>query len=57
MEFPAIGGVVKSYDIYPFRLGLHTGSDGLFMVLCEVLFIIVLLVLLLKYVYGFIKID
>jgi len=57
MEFPATGGVVKSYDIYPFRLGLHTGSDGLFMVLCEVLFIIVLLVLLLKYVYGFIKID
>ena len=46
MEFPATGGVVKSCNIYPFRLGLHTGSEGLFMLLCEVLFIVLLIVLL-----------
>lgn len=45
-EFPATGGIIKSYSIYPFRVFMHTDNVGLFTLICEIVFLVLLLILL-----------
>lgn len=46
VEFPATGGVVTSFKIYPFSIYQHMGPFGVFTLVCEIIFVFFLLILL-----------
>ncbi|XP_052229435.1 polycystin-2-like [Dreissena polymorpha] len=48
VEFPQTGGAFKTYWIYPIKLYNHVGPNGMFALVCEVIFVIYLLVLFFK---------
>lgn len=48
VEFPETGGAVTSFTVYPIRLYTHHGAIGTFTLLCEVLFVIYLIVMSVK---------
>ncbi|XP_076073747.1 uncharacterized protein LOC143045258 [Mytilus galloprovincialis] len=54
-EFPETGGIVTSYSIYPFRIYFHLGTNGIYTLICEVIFLIFLVALIIKVVYGLVK--
>ena len=43
MEFPATGGALPFANVYTFRLYMHVGSVGAFVMFCEVVFLILLI--------------
>lgn len=48
VEFPETGGALTHFSIYPIRLYLHVGPAGTYALVCEVIFVIYLVVLLIK---------
>lgn len=48
IELPQTGGTFKSYWIYPIRLYNHVGPTGTWALVCEVVFVIYLVVLIVK---------
>ncbi|VDI61169.1 Hypothetical predicted protein [Mytilus galloprovincialis] len=54
-EFPETGGIVTSYTIYPFRIYFHLGTNGIYTLICEILFLLFLVALTGKVVSGIIK--
>ncbi|XP_076075848.1 polycystin-2-like [Mytilus galloprovincialis] len=54
-EFPETGGIVTSYSIYPFRIYFHHGTNGIYTLICEILFLLFLVALIGKVVSGIMK--
>ncbi|VDI23342.1 Hypothetical predicted protein [Mytilus galloprovincialis] len=54
-EFPETGGIVTSYSIYPFRIYFHHGTNGIYTLICEILFLLFLVALTVKVVSGIMK--
>ncbi|ESO86994.1 hypothetical protein LOTGIDRAFT_127958, partial [Lottia gigantea] len=43
-EFPATGGIITYYNIYPFRPTQHVGNAGVFIIACEVCFVLYIII-------------
>ncbi|XP_033737965.1 polycystic kidney disease protein 1-like 2 [Pecten maximus] len=54
-EFPETGGVTTMSTIYPMRIYQHHGNTGVYIIFCEVMFLVFLLGMILKVVYGMVK--
>ncbi|XP_021356998.1 polycystic kidney disease protein 1-like 2 [Mizuhopecten yessoensis] len=54
-EFPETGGVTTMYTIYPLRIYQHHGNTGVYMIFCEVMFLVFLLGMILKIIYSMVK--
>ena len=48
VEFPETGGALTFYSISPLRLYSHVGPSGTFTIICEVLFVVYVVILLVK---------
>ncbi|XP_045163703.2 polycystic kidney disease protein 1-like 2 [Mercenaria mercenaria] len=48
VEFPQTGGAFTSFSIYPIRVYTHQGASGTLTLICEIVFVIYLIVLLIK---------
>ncbi|XP_063446785.1 polycystin-1-like protein 2 [Mytilus trossulus] len=44
-EFPETGGIITSYSIYPFRIYFHHGTNGIYTLICEIIFLLILVAL------------
>ncbi|KAK3090920.1 hypothetical protein FSP39_015723 [Pinctada imbricata] len=51
-EFPETGGIIKMYSMYPLRIYQHLGATGVYVILCEVCFILYLVALIARVTYG-----
>ncbi|CAC5377684.1 PKD1L2 [Mytilus coruscus] len=54
-EFPETGGIVTSYSIYPFRIYFHLGTNGIYTLICEITFLLILVALTGNVVSGITK--
>ncbi|XP_052067992.1 polycystin family receptor for egg jelly-like isoform X12 [Mytilus californianus] len=54
-EFPETGGIVTSYSIYPFRIYFHLGTNGIYTLICEIIFLSIVIALTGKVVSGVMK--
>ncbi|XP_060581115.1 polycystin-2-like [Ruditapes philippinarum] len=48
IEFPETGGAFTSFSVYPLRVYTHLGAIGTLTIICEIIFVIYLIVLLVK---------
>ncbi|WAR15130.1 PK1L2-like protein, partial [Mya arenaria] len=48
IEFPQTGGAFTTYWVYPIRVYSHVGAIGTFTLICEVIFVIYLVIMLVK---------
>ncbi|WAR15128.1 PK1L2-like protein [Mya arenaria] len=48
IEFPQTGGAFTTYWVYPIRVYSHVGAIGTFTLICELIFVIYLVILLVK---------
>ncbi|KAJ8307755.1 hypothetical protein KUTeg_014695 [Tegillarca granosa] len=56
-EFLDTGGVLPMYSIYPLRIYQHHGPTGTYMIFCEVMFILFLLLLTVRVVWRFVQVK
>ena len=51
-EFPETGGIIKMYSFYPLRIYQHHGATGIYIIFCEICFVVYLLAMMARVAYG-----